>query len=197
LSVDDVLERWLEAVVSTPGMTGLTGLEDARRALLDDALRGRELVSGLPGAVVDVGSGGGSPGVPLAASLPDRSFTLLDAERRKCAFLEEVTSGLENIKVVWGRAEDQSPDSFGVAVAKALAKPAVATELCLPLVEPGGAAILWLGESADLEAVATVASRLGGELGDVASGLAVVHKLRPTPAGFPRRAGMAKKRPLA
>ncbi len=104
---------------------------------------------------------------------------------------------LGNVTVVWGRAEEQPTDGFGVAVAKALAKPTVAAELCLPLVAPGGAAILWLGESADVAAVAAVAARLGGELGDAADGLVVLHKVQPTPVGFPRRPGMAKKRPLA
>lgn len=193
----EVLERWLEAVVSTPGMTGLADRDEARRVLLDDALRGRDLVEAWEGPVVDVGSGGGSPGIPLAASFPDRSFTLLEAEWRKCAFLEAATAGLPNVTVVWGRAEEQPIDVFGVAVAKALAKPPVAAELCLPLVEPGGAAILWLAEDADTDPVATVAARLGGALDSVAAGLVVLRKLRPTPPGFPRRPGMAKKRPLA
>ena len=165
--------------------------------LLDDALRAVPLLERLPGAVVDVGSGGGAPGVPLAASLPDRSFTLLEAERRKCAFLQEVTRPLANVTVVWGRAEEQPTDTFGVALAKALAKPPVAAELCLPLVAPGGAAVLWLADSADRAAVATVAARLGGLLEEDAEGLVVLRKVRATPPGFPRRSGVAKKRPLA
>jgi 16S rRNA (guanine527-N7)-methyltransferase len=193
----DVLERWLEEVLATPGMTGLEDRATARRVLLDDALRAVPLVAGMPGAVVDVGSGGGTPGVPLAASLPDRVFTLLEAERRKCEFLERVTGGLDNVTVLWGRAEDQATDAFGIALAKALAKPQVAAELCLPLVTPGGAAILWLAESADRDAVATVAGLLGGTLESDLDGLVVLRKLRETPPGFPRRAGVARKRPLA
>jgi 16S rRNA (guanine527-N7)-methyltransferase len=193
----DVLERWLEEVLATPGMTGLEDRATARRVLLDDALRAVPLVAGMPGAVVDVGSGGGTPGVPLAASLPDRVFTLLEAERRKCEFLDRVTGGLDNVTVLWGRAEDQATDAFGIALAKALAKPQVAAELCLPLVTPGGAAILWLAESADRDAVATVAGLLGGTLESDLDGLVVLRKLRETPPGFPRRAGVARKRPLA
>ena len=170
---------------------------EARRMLLDDALRAVPLLERLPGDVIDVGSGGGTPGVPLAASLPDRSFTLLEAERRKCAFLEEVTRPLANVTVVWGRAEEQPTDAFGVALAKALAKPPVATELCLPLVAPGGAAVLWLADSADRAAVASAADRLGGLLEEDADGLVVLRKVRETPPGFPRRPGVAKKRPLA
>jgi hypothetical protein len=73
----------------------------------------------------------------------------------------------------------------------------VAAEWCLPLVRPGGIAILWVGETAQPGSVARVAERLGAELGDGPSGLYVLHKLRPTPEGFPRRTGVAKKRPLA
>ena len=62
---------------------------------------------------------------------------------------------------------------------------------------PGGVAILWLGESADLDAVATVAEQLNARLEEDLDGLVVLRKLGPTPAGFPRRPGMAKKRPLA
>lgn len=184
-------------MLAAPGATGLADAADARRVLLDDALRAVPLLEQLPGAVVDVGSGGGAPGVPLAASLPGRSFTLLEAERRKCAFLEEVTRPLDNVNVVWGRAEEQPTDTFGVALAKALAKPPVAAELCLPLVVPGGAAVLWLADSADRAAVAAVAELLGGRLEADADGLVVLRKVRATPPGFPRRPGIAKKRPLA
>lgn len=192
-----VLERWLEAVLETPGMTGIADPAEARRMLLEDALRAQELVSRLAGDVVDVGSGSGSPGLPLAAAMPARRFTLLEAERRKCAFLEQVARELENVTVQWGRAEEQPTDAYGVALAKALAKPAVATELCLPLVRVGGSAVLWLGPSADRDAVATAAERLGGAVERDEAGLVVVRKLSPTPVGFPRRPGLAKKRPLA
>jgi 16S rRNA (guanine527-N7)-methyltransferase len=191
------LARWLEAVVATPGITGITNLADAERVLLDDALRATPIVESVPGSVIDVGSGGGTPGIPLAATFPDRAFTLLEAERRKCDFLESVSAELANVRVVWGRAEEQPPDQYEVALAKALAKPPVAAELCLPLIRPGGIAILWVGESADSERVSRVATRLAAALEAAQDGLLVLRKTGPTPAGFPRRAGMAKKRPLA
>jgi 16S rRNA (guanine527-N7)-methyltransferase len=163
--------------------------------LFDDALRAVELVRGWEGPVVDVGSGGGSPGIPLAAALPEREFALVEAARRKCDFLEQWAPS--NARVVWGRAEDQPVDVFGVGLAKALAQPATAVEWVLPLVRPGGAAILWLGPTADRALVARVAARLGGGEPESHDGLVVVPKLGPTPAGFPRRAGVARKRPLA
>ena len=192
-----LLDDWLAAVVSTPGLTSLAG-EDARRSLLEDALRGVEVVSRFEGPIVDVGSGGGTPGIPLAASLPEREVTLLEAEQRKAAFLEGWTERLPNLRVVWGRAEEQAADTYGVAVAKALALPAVAAEWCLPLVAPGGAAILWVGPSAEPDRVARVAELLGGELDQGSPpGFLVLRKLEPTPPGFPRRPGVARKRPLA
>ena len=88
-------------------------------------------------------------------------------------------------------------DAFGVAVAKALAQPPVAAEWCLPLVAPGGAAVLFVGPSADAEPVAEVAEQLAAEPVESPPGLLVLRKLGPTPAGFPRRPGIARKRPLA
>jgi 16S rRNA (guanine527-N7)-methyltransferase len=163
--------------------------------LWDDALRAVSLVERCEGPVIDIGSGGGSPGIPLAVALPDREVTLLDAERRKCDFLERWAP--PNAKVVWGRAEEQPVESFGVVLAKALGKPPVAAEWCLPLVRLGGAAILWLGQSADLEAVAAVSKKLGGGPPEDHDGLVVIPKIAPTPEGFPRRVGVAKRRPLA
>ena len=163
--------------------------------LLDDALRAVDVVRGYEGPIVDVGSGGGSPGIPLAASLPEREVVLLEAERRKCEFLERWAP--PNARVVWGRAEEQEPDVFGVALAKALAQPATALEWCLPLVRPGGAAILWVGPTADLAALARVSAQLGGGAPEDRDGLTVVPKLTATPAGFPRRTGVARKRPLS
>ena len=163
--------------------------------LLEDALRAADLVRGFDGPIVDVGSGGGSPGIPLAFELPECELTLLEAERRKCAFLERWAP--PNARVVWGRAEEQEPDTYGVALGKALAQPPVAAEWTLALVRPGGAAILWLGPTADLTAVAKVSELLGGAPPEQHDGLVVLRKLAPTPAGFPRRVGVAKKRPLA
>jgi 16S rRNA (guanine527-N7)-methyltransferase len=194
---EGLLERWLDAVLATPGLTALRDRAEARRVLLEDALRGVEVVRALEGPVVDVGSGGGTPGIPLAAALPEREVTLLEAERRKADFLLRWTEELPNLRVVWGRAEEQEPDCYGVAMAKALAPPPVAAEWCLPLVRPGGAAVLWVGPTAEPDRVARVAERLAAEPEAAPRGFLVLRKVGPTPPGFPRRPGVARKRPLA
>jgi len=193
----ELLGRWLAEVLATPGLTALRDPAEARRALLEDALRAVPLVAAQAGPIVDVGSGGGTPGIPLAAALPDREVTLLEAERRKCDFLETWAAELANLRVVWGRAEEQPVEAYGVAVAKALAHPPTAAEWCLPLVRTGGAAILWVGPSADVPRVAAVAEQLAGRVESAESGLLVLRKVATTPPGFPRRPGMARKRPLA
>jgi 16S rRNA (guanine527-N7)-methyltransferase len=192
-----VIERWLAELVATPGLTSVSG-EEARRVHIDESLTALETVRRFEGPIVDVGSGGGAPGIPLAHALREREVTLLEATRRKCDFLERWTADLPNLRVVCGRAEEQPLDGWGVAVAKALAPPPVAAEWCLPLVAPGGAAVLYVGPTAQADRVEHVARLLAAELEpDAPPGLLVLRKLGPTPPGFPRRPGVARKRPLA
>jgi 16S rRNA (guanine527-N7)-methyltransferase len=195
--VDERLERWLDALLATPGLTSIRDLGEARRVHVDESLVALEVVQRFAGPIVDVGSGGGAPGIPLAVALPGRRVTLLEANRRKCAFLREAAREFPNVTVVQGRAEEQETDRFGVAVAKALAPPPVAAEWCLPLVAPGGVAVLYVGPSADVAAVSRVSERVGGGPAEQGPGLLVLPKLEPTPSGFPRRTGVARKRPLA
>jgi 16S rRNA (guanine527-N7)-methyltransferase len=194
---EPVLDRWLTAVLATPGLTAIRDPSIARATLLDDALKANELVAAADGEIVDVGSGGGTPGIPLAASFPSRPVTLLEAEHRKCLFLESWIPDLPNLAVVWGRAEEQELEQFGVAVAKALAHPPTAIEWCLPLVREGGLAILWVGATAERARAASVAEQIAGALVAAPPGLLVFRKVGPTPARFPRRTGVARKRPLA
>lgn len=192
----------MSALLATPGLTAISDPEEARRVHLEDSLGALELVRQFDGPIVDVGSGGGAPGIPLAAALPGREVTLLEATGWKCDFLRKVARDFPNVSVVHGRAEEQETDRFGVAVAKALAPPSVAAEWCLPLVAPEGAAILYTGDANG--GLATVAEALAAAPPDVYEvegaerrRLVVLRKLGPTPEGFPRRPGLARKRPLA
>jgi 16S rRNA (guanine527-N7)-methyltransferase len=181
--------------VTAPGLTALRDVAAARPVLLEDSLRAVPLLRMFDGPIVDVGSGGGAPGIPLAVALPDREVVLLESQRRKCTFLERWAP--PNARVVCGRVEEQGTDWAGVAVAKALASPPVATEWCLPLVRRGGAVVLFVGETADLGAVARVSRAIGGGEPEDRGGLVLIRKIEQTPPGFPRRPGMARKRPLA
>ena len=194
---DERLRRWIESLVATPGLTSVRDPQEAWRVHVEQSLLALPLVEQYDGPVVDVGSGGGAPGIPLASALPERKVTLLEANERKAGFLASAAAEFPNVRVVRGRAEEQDLERFGVAVAKALAPPPVALEWCLPLVTVGGAAILYVGPSTAADAVAEAASRLGGGAPVLHAGALVVEKLEPTPPGFPRRPGIARKRPLA
>jgi 16S rRNA (guanine527-N7)-methyltransferase len=205
--VTGVVERWLEALVATPGLTAIRDLGEARRVHVDDALTALPFLD--EGPVVDVGSGGGSPGIPLAAARPDLTFELLEATGRKCAFLRRWAAELPNVEVVCERAEEHARaagrDAYGTALARALAPPPVAVEWCLPLVRPGGRFVLFTTEAAELERrAAEAAAHVAGRLDSAVSvldaerrRLLVFEKTGPTPERFPRRPGTARKRPLA
>lgn len=202
---DPRVERWLAALLATPGLTSIDDPAEARRVHLDDALAALDLVA--DGPVVDVGSGGGSPGIPIAVARPELAVTLLEANARKCDFLREQTADFPNVEVVWARAEEHAAgegrDAYATALARALAAPPVAVEWCLPLVAPGGRLVLYAGEADDAQ-VAQAAEAVAGRLAEVVPvagsdrrRLLVVEKVAPTPERFPRRSGTAKKRPLA
>jgi 16S rRNA (guanine527-N7)-methyltransferase len=201
------LERYIALVAAAPvSVTAIRGAAALRAELVDDALSAVPVVGdAVVGPVVDVGSGNGSPGVPIAVHY-GASVTLLESVARKVRFLEEVVADLGiQAAVVCERSEEHGRgagrDHYQLALARALAPPDVATELVLPLVAPGGRAVLWTA-SAQLDAVDRVAAALGGERVAVhpTSGdrqLVVIAKRTATPDRFPRRPGVAGKRPLA
>lgn len=205
MSDDPRLAAWLAGLAREPGLTSIREQAELRRVHLEDALAAADLV--VAGPVVDVGSGGGSPGLPLAAARPELEFTLLEATERKCAFLRTHAAAFANVRVVCGRAEEvgrgEARDAFATAVARALAPPPVAVEWCLPLVRPGGTLILYTSLTVE-GPVSRAAGELGGELVELRAvagadqkALAIVRKVGPTPERFPRRPGVARKRPLA
>ena len=121
--------------------------------LLDDSLRAVDARRGATKARSSTSARAAArPGSRSRHALPEREVVLLEAERRKCDFLEQWAP--PNARVVWGRAEEQETDWAGVALAKALAPPPVAAEWCLPLVRPGGAACSGSGERRSRDRVA-------------------------------------------
>jgi 16S rRNA (guanine527-N7)-methyltransferase len=199
------LDQYCRLVDAAPlSVTALRGIEAIERELVADALSARDLIGAAwPSAVVDVGSGNGSPGIPLAIAYGGE-VTLLEAASRKAAFLEQMAATLElAVPVVAQRSEvfarGAGRDAFDLALARALAPPPVALELCLPLVRPGGRLILWTG-ALEVDRLEPVAAALAARLGRVqhrgGRRLIELVKLAPTPERFPRRPGMAGKRPL-
>ncbi|MBN1776749.1 MAG: 16S rRNA (guanine(527)-N(7))-methyltransferase RsmG [Clostridiales bacterium] len=167
-------------------------------------------------SVIDVGSGAGLPGVPLAIVRPDLRVALLDSLKKRITFLYTVIEALElqNVSVVHARAEDAARDAryrerFDAAVARAVAALPVLQELLLPFVRVGGKCICYKGPAAaqELAAGEAAANLLGGgppELLPVAVPglpelkhiLVVYRKLNQTPQRYPRRAGTPVKSPL-
>jgi 16S rRNA (guanine527-N7)-methyltransferase len=162
--------------------------------------------------IADLGSGAGWPGLALASALPDAWVALVESAARHCRYLERAVAagGLANVSVVHARAEEW-PDGVGVhdvVTARALAALPVVCEYAAPLLVEGGVLVAWKGAVSDEEAAAGAAAalELGLEVGEVRSvspypaaerrTLHVFRKVAPTPGRFPRRAGMAVKRPL-
>ena len=162
--------------------------------------------------VVDVGSGGGLPGLPLKIALPGLGMTLIEADQAKAAFLVRACSALElrGVEVVARRAEEVGRDpryreSFDVAVARALAPMPVLVELCLPLVRVGGRLLAQKTEHENLDVARRAIETMGGKLDRVvtapsaarATGTVVLlDKIRPTPPAYPRRPGVPSRKPL-
>lgn len=157
--------------------------------------------------VVDVGSGAGFPGVPIKIARPDLHVTLIEASRRRVAFLEHVRNilVLDNLRVEWGRAEVLARqrgfrEAFTITVERAVARLAVSVELCLPLLRVDGQAVLLKGPAVlgELRVAEPLIGVLGGSVenvtrrvlpdGEHESVVVVLRKRTPTPVGFPRAA---------
>jgi 16S rRNA (guanine527-N7)-methyltransferase len=164
-------------------------------------------------AIADLGAGAGFPGLALAVALPDVEFRLIESQARKCRFMEGLLArtGVANACVVCARVEEWQ-EGFGandVVLARALAAPAVVVEYAAPLLCVGGSLVDWRGQrEPGAERLGMDAARqLGMDLAEIRRvepyvgardhHLHIYAKSRETPSGFPRRAGMARKRPLA
>ena len=169
--------------------------------------------------VADLGSGAGFPGLVLAAARPEMQVDLVESAARKCAVIDRLirASAIENARSVRARAEEWGAlpaqagggaGGYGVVTARALGSLALLEEYAAPLLRDGGVLVAWKGERdpAEEEAGAAAAATLGMDPEAVLAvvpfegarhrHLHVVRKVAPTPPGFPRRAGMARKRPL-
>ena len=194
-------------------LTAITEPKDVAALHLLDSLA----LVGLAGLerqnVVDVGTGAGFPGVPLAIALPELRVTLLDSLGKRVNFLQESCGilGLNNVRCIHGRAEEfalKHREGFDVAVSRAVAALPVLCELCLPLVKVGGQFLAMKSSHTEEEIGQAKAgiSLLGGRIiavkdyviptTDVVHRLVIVEKISPTPKKYPRRFAQMKKQPL-
>ena len=164
--------------------------------------------------LVDVGSGAGLPGIPVAITFPKASMTLIEPRRLRAEFLEstKATLRLTNVEIVKGSAESagRSPERrerAGTVLMRAVGRPEVALELGLPLVKHGGELWLYRGrDSSPSEQAINAADALGGALAsshrvevpglDAERHLWVFRKVSPTPKGYPRRSGIPNRDPI-
>lgn len=191
--------------VTEPGAVVRDHVADSLVALQLDAVRTAR-------SIADLGAGAGFPGLPLAAALPGARVTLVESNGRKCGFIAGAIAacGLTNAAVVQARAEEwrEGRESCDLVVVRAVADLAVVAEYAAPLLRLGGTLVAWRGRrDADAEARAGRAARvLGLQVlppvrvtpypGAENRHLHPMVKVETTPARFPRRPGMAVKRPL-
>ena len=211
---EERLDRLLELVATDPlapttvrdRATAIdTHVADALVALDVDAVRSA-------GRIADLGAGAGFPGLVLAAALPAARVSLVESSRRKCAFIARAAAAMElaNADVVCERAESWAAgrDSADVVTARALARLSVLVEYAAPLLVEGGTLVAWKGareaaEEADGAAAATATGLQPSAVvpvwpwaGAERLHLHLYRKVGPTPNRFPRRPGIAAKRPL-
>jgi 16S rRNA (guanine527-N7)-methyltransferase len=212
-AVAGVLVALLDRIALEPqNLTSIEVLDEGIDRHLADSLAGLS-VPELAGAsaCVDLGSGGGFPGLALAAARPQMAVTLVESERRKADWLRRAAEDFPNVRVVADRSEHLASaerEGYPIATARALGPLPVTLELAAPLVSVGGAVLVWRGEPAEPE-VEAAAARAATELGlepcepvrstpfpGARRRLQLFRKVAPTPSRFPRRAGRAARRPL-
>lgn len=198
-------------------LTAITEFEDVvKKHFADSLLPAAALDFGSAESAVDIGSGAGFPGIVLKIAFPGLKVTLVDSLGKRVSFLNEVTGrlGLSGLRAVHARAEDLARDEryreqFDLCTSRAVAAMPVLCEYGLPFVKPGGKMVCYKSADAreEITSSAGAAARLGGRLcetesialpgTDAVRLFAVIEKERPTPAAYPRKAGIPAKKPLS
>jgi 16S rRNA (guanine527-N7)-methyltransferase len=203
----ELLKEWNTRI----NLTAITEDEEIKLKHFQDSLSILPYIEG--GTLVDVGTGAGFPGLPIAIERPDVFVTLVDSLEKRVKFLQCVvdTLGLPNVKCVHARAEDFGRDpeyreQFDYAAARAVASMPVLLEYCLPLLKNGGRFLAMKGANASEEKFDKALDILGGRLiqkdtftlehSELQRCIFVVEKNRQIPSKYPRKAGLPTKKPL-
>lgn len=215
MDAEERLERLMSALAAEPDphTTAAVGAE-AVRTHLADSLAALELPEVAGAArIADVGAGAGFPGLALAVALPLARVDLIEAAGRKCALIGRLAAagGVDNATAVHARAEEHAAGAaaaYDLVTARAVASLPVLVEYAAPLLQTGGVFVAWKGrrDAAEESSAARAAAELGLERGRIEAvepfpgvrdrHLHLYSKVKDTPDGFPRRPGMAAKRPL-
>ncbi|MET0287553.1 MAG: 16S rRNA (guanine(527)-N(7))-methyltransferase RsmG [Polyangiales bacterium] len=207
----DPQRRYLELLLEANQAFNLTAITDPAEAWtkhIEDSLSLLPELTGVTGKVVDIGSGGGLPAIPLAIARPDLKFTLVESTAKKARFLADTARALSlsNVRVESERAESlgQGPlrASFDVATSRACARLPVLLELCIPLLKVGGRKLAIKGEQAALEldeatrALQLLHAKLVSSRRTETGTVLRIDKHAETARKYPRRAGEPKRTPL-
>lgn len=206
----DIILEWNEKI----NVTAIRDPEDFMKKNVEDSL----LLAGTPEyekaeTVLDMGTGGGFPGLPLAINSPDKQFVLTDAIGKKLKVVQAAADelGLINVTVIHSRAEDlakkkEHREQYDAVVSRAVANMSTLSEYCLPFVKQGGHFIAYKtwDSMEEIEAASNAIKVLGGEIvrmdkcGEEGNGhmFVIVKKIKTTPSKYPRKAGLPSKEPI-
>ncbi|MBD2357831.1 16S rRNA (guanine(527)-N(7))-methyltransferase RsmG [Tolypothrix sp. FACHB-123] len=202
-------------------LTRITEAQEFWEKHLWDSLRGivleQQFIASVDegASVIDIGTGAGFPGIPIAIAAPNWQVTLLDSTRKKINFIDKVLTelALDNAKTLVGRVEEigqeiQHRQSYDVAVIRAVGSPSACAEYTLPLLKRGGLAVIYRGNWIEEETAALkkAVSQLGGKVEAIAQfttplsqsirHCVYLRKIAATPANFPRAVGVPIQKPL-
>lgn len=212
--------KLFELLTEVNQTTNLTAIRDEQGIILKHFVDSLTCLT-YPGlleamSVIDVGTGAGFPGLPLAIVRPDTHFDLLDATKKKIEFVARAiqTLGLQNARALWGRSEELAHENvkretYGAALSRAVSSLATVAELTLPLVRVGGFVLVQKGANVEQEIAGARGAlrKLGGEIDQIlrvelpiskeARNLIILRKVATTPPAYPRKPGVPAKNPLS
>lgn len=216
-SVIEMFEQYMDGILEWNKKINLTAITDRdefiSKHFVDSVLsyNFREYIDA--DSIIDIGTGAGFPGIPLAIVSPDKKFVLADSLNKRLKVINELASkiGIDNIETVHGRAEELARnkkyrEAFDLCISRAVANLAVLCEYCLPFIKVGGHLLAYKGPDAEEEVkMAEKAIKiLGGKLIEIVSvdldgydhNIVVIEKINKTPSKYPRKAGTPGKEPI-